>query len=126
MRNTDKPRANPFVVLREEFDDWAILFNPDTGRGFGLSPTGVLVWKLLDGERTIDALLEQVREHAESVPDEAGDDLEAFVHALLAERLTGSISTRRIAEHGTRRRTLPRFGFRAVSKRKASRTNPPG
>jgi hypothetical protein len=30
MELTDKPIANPVVVLREKFDDWAILFNPDT------------------------------------------------------------------------------------------------
>jgi len=48
----DKPIANPVVLLREEFDDWAILFNPDATlgfSGFGLNPTGVYVWKLLDG-----------------------------------------------------------------------------
>ncbi len=51
MTDDHKPIVNPYVQLREEFDDWAILFNPDTGRGFGLNPTGVRVWKLLDGEQ---------------------------------------------------------------------------
>ncbi len=55
--------------MREEFDDWAILFNPDDGRGFGLSPTGVYLWKLLDGEHTIEALFDEFRNHAENVPD---------------------------------------------------------
>ena len=27
MEMSDKPVANPVVVLREEFDDWAVLFN---------------------------------------------------------------------------------------------------
>jgi hypothetical protein len=44
------PVANPLIVLREEFDDWAILFDPDTGNAFGLNPTGVFIWKLLDGK----------------------------------------------------------------------------
>jgi SynChlorMet cassette protein ScmD len=52
MKNNKTPIANPHVVLREEFDDWAILFDPDSGRGFGLSPTGAYVWKLLDGKHT--------------------------------------------------------------------------
>ena len=56
MKDDERPIANHFVLLREEFDDWAILFNPDTGRGFGLSPTGVYVWKLLDGEHVIDEM----------------------------------------------------------------------
>ena len=53
MKNGEKPIAAPFVLLREEFDDWAVLFNPDAAfgfGGFGLNPTGVSVWKLLDGE----------------------------------------------------------------------------
>jgi SynChlorMet cassette protein ScmD len=68
MKDNERPIANPYVVLREEFDDWAILFNPDTGRGFGLSPTGVYLWKLLDGEHPIDDLFEEIRGHSENVP----------------------------------------------------------
>ena len=49
MSNRDKPIRNPYVALREEFNDWAVLFDPDTGRRFNLSPTGIYVWKLLDG-----------------------------------------------------------------------------
>ena len=54
MEDDDKPIANPFILLREEFDDWAVVFDPDTGHGFGLNPTGVYVWKVLDGEHSID------------------------------------------------------------------------
>jgi hypothetical protein len=50
-------------VLREEFDDWAVLFDPDTGHGFGLNPAGVYVWKLLNGERTIDGICKTLRRY---------------------------------------------------------------
>ncbi|MGD0234944.1 MAG: SynChlorMet cassette protein ScmD [Syntrophorhabdales bacterium] len=80
-------------MLREEFDDWAVLFNPDTGHGFGLSPTGVYVWKLLDGEHTHDAIVQKIREH-ENVPEAASDHIKAFVDALLAEGLAGFDRTR--------------------------------
>ena len=90
MKGGEKPIASPFVRLREEFDDWAILFDCDTGHGFGLSPTGVyLFWKLLDGEHSIEALSEEIRGHAEDVPVEAGDHIGAFVDALVAEGLAG-------------------------------------
>jgi SynChlorMet cassette protein ScmD len=69
-------------VLREEFDDWAVLFNPDTGRGFGLSPTGVYVWKLLDGKHSINEMLEALTRNALNVPVEATDHLIAFVEEL--------------------------------------------
>jgi hypothetical protein len=29
------PVANPLIMLREEVDDWAILFDPDTGNACG-------------------------------------------------------------------------------------------
>jgi SynChlorMet cassette protein ScmD len=72
MKNDEKPIANPVVVLREEFDDWAILFDPDSGNAFGLSPTGVYMWKHLDGEHTIDEMLTTLRGDAADVPEEAG------------------------------------------------------
>jgi SynChlorMet cassette protein ScmD len=85
----EKPIANPLVVLREEFDDWAVLFDPDTTHSFGLSPTGVYVWKLLDGEHTLDALLQKVRAHADGVPEDVRDHIAAFIDALVAEGLAG-------------------------------------
>ena len=32
MDLNDKPVVNPDLVFREEFDDWAILFDPDPAR----------------------------------------------------------------------------------------------
>ena len=96
MKNREKPLANPYAVLRDAFGDWAILFTPDTGRGslveyecqarcFGLNPSGVYLWKLLDGEHTLDALLEEIRDCTEGVPEEASDHVVAFVNDLVAQ-----------------------------------------
>jgi len=89
VNDADRPIRNPYVVLREEFDDWAILFNPDTGRGYGLSPTGVYVWKLLDGEQSIDEMLAALRRDALEVPKEAGAHIVAFVEELTKQSLAG-------------------------------------
>ena len=89
MDRTDRPIANPIVVLREEFDDWAVLFDPDTGHGFGLNPTGVYIWKLLDGQHSIDDMLTALRRGAEEVPQEAGEHLIAFVQELAEQSLAG-------------------------------------
>ncbi len=89
MKKDDKPIANPWVVPREEFDDWAILFDPDTGRGFGLNPTGVLVWKLLDGEHDLNVLVNEIRQRADDVPDDAADHIVSFVDVLVAQGLAG-------------------------------------
>lgn len=74
-----KIRANPEVVLREEFDDWAILFDPETGNAFGLNPLGVLVWRLLDVSRSTAEIVAAVKERADGVPDDVENHIEAFV-----------------------------------------------
>lgn len=90
LKKGDKPIRNPFVVLREEFDDWAVLFNPDAAvgfGGFGLNPIAVYVWKFLDGEHALDELLDEICRLHEGVPEEARDHVGAFVEALVREGL---------------------------------------
>lgn len=90
-RMTEKkyPLANPLIVLREEFDDWAILFDPDTGNAFGLNPVGVFIWKLLDGKHSIPDILARMQESVENVPPEAQEDLEGWVQELVKRGLAG-------------------------------------
>jgi SynChlorMet cassette protein ScmD len=82
VKNGEKPIANPFVVLREEFDDWAVLFNPDSGHGFGLNPTGVYLWKMFDGKHTTEEMLTVLRQDALKVPADAGTHIDAFIEEL--------------------------------------------
>ena len=90
MTQTEKvPLANPLVVLREEFDDWAILFDPDTGNAFGVNPLGVLVWKRLDGRSTVDMIIEEIGEAAEGVPAEAADHIRNFIRTACDLGLAG-------------------------------------
>jgi len=84
-----RPVANPLIVLREEFDDWAILFDPDTGKGMGLNPTGVFIWKLLDGSYTLNDILEKLRGECEDVPEEAENDLKELIRELTERGLAG-------------------------------------
>jgi len=83
------PVANPLIVLREEFDDWAILFDPDTGNAFGLNPTGVFIWKLLDGKHDTDAIVNRIREEADDVPEDAGEHARQFIASLEQQGLVG-------------------------------------
>ena len=89
MKLDAKSVANPMVVLREEFDDWAILFDPETGKGFGLNPVSVFVWKHLDGKHTAADILSKLRETCENTPEEAEDHIKKFIESLLKEGLVG-------------------------------------
>ena len=89
MSQGRNPIANPLIVLREEFDDWAILFDPDTGDAFGLNPIGVSIWKRLDGSHSVEDILKDVQEGYEDVPDEAASDLQQFIEDLVQRGLAG-------------------------------------
>jgi len=85
MDQINKPITNPNVVLREEFDDWAVLFNPDTADAIGTNPVGVAVWKRMDGKRSLEDIVSEIRTSFDDTPDAAFTEISAFV-ATLAEK----------------------------------------
>ena len=89
MNQTDKLIANPIVVLREEFDDWAVLFNPDTAYAVGTNPVGVAVWKRLDGKRSLEDIVSEIKNSFEDTPDAAFKEIAAFVNTLAEKGFVG-------------------------------------
>jgi SynChlorMet cassette protein ScmD len=85
----DKPIANPLIVLREEFDDWAILFDPDAGEGFGLNPVSVFIWKRLDGKHTVQDIMAELREDCEDMPEDAEKRVTDFIKDLVERGYAG-------------------------------------
>lgn len=82
MNQTDRPIASPIVVLREEFDDWAVLFNPDTADAVGTNPVGVAVWKLMTGRRNIEDIVSEIKNSFEDTPDAVFKEVAAFINTL--------------------------------------------
>ena len=89
MKLLDKPLINPVVVLREEFDDWAVLFNPDTAEAVGINPVGVVMWKLMDGKHTLEDIMADVRDRFTDVPESSLDELTDFVNNLAESGFVG-------------------------------------
>ena len=89
METPEKPIANPVVVLREEFDDWAVLFNPDNAQAVGINPVGVAIWKLMDGERNLEKIVAEVKDCFEDVPETAFEEVIAFVSNLAESGFVG-------------------------------------
>ena len=87
--DTKKPFANPLMVLREEFDDWAVLFDPDTGNAFGLNPVSVFIWKLLDGKHTETDIIGKLQKDCPDMPDNAQDEVTTFITELTDNGLVG-------------------------------------
>jgi SynChlorMet cassette protein ScmD len=89
MNPMKKPIASPVVVLREEFDDWAVLFNPDTANAVGINPVGVAVWKLMNGQNSIDWIVAEVRNQFDEVPDSVPDEIRSFIERLAEQGFVG-------------------------------------
>ena len=89
LADSSKPIANPFAVLREEFDDWAVLFDPDLDTGFGLDSVGVFIWKHLDGRNTVRDIVSDLRVSCENVPEEANDIVRGYIQSLVEKGLAG-------------------------------------
>ncbi len=83
------PVANKDIVLREEFDDWAILFNPDNGETFVLNPVSVFVWKHLDGKHSADDIAVALQKECEGMPENAEESITRFMNELVEKGYAG-------------------------------------
>lgn len=81
--------ANPMVVLREELDDWAVLFDPNTGEGFAINPVSLYIWKRLDGKHTIQDILAGLREDCNDLPEDAESSIDEFIQEVVKRGLAG-------------------------------------
>lgn len=80
------PKVNPLAIFRQEFDDSAILFNPDSGEIFALNPTGRVIWQALAEGLDRAAVLAKLAEKCrDPLPPEAEKDLDEFLNKLKAK-----------------------------------------
>jgi len=77
------PVPNPQISLREEFDDWALLFNPDTGKAVGLTPTGVTIWKSLTEGKDINGIIAAFQDEYEDLPEDLTTDITSFFDQIV-------------------------------------------
>ena len=89
LADIDRPIANPLVVFRDDFDDCAVLFDPDTGNSFGLNPVGTLIWKKLDGKHTVEDIVLELRNSCDEVPAEAREHVAQLINELIEKGLAG-------------------------------------
>ena len=90
MNFSEKPIANPLAVLREEFDDWAILYNPETAGAVSINPVGVAVWKRMDGTRTLEQIVAEIESEFEDPPETTPEEINEFLDKLSATGFVGT------------------------------------
>ena len=80
---------NPSVLWRE-LDGEAILLDPQAGCSYNLNPAGALVWKLLDGQHSVEDIVAAICEAYEVEPEQAGQDLQRLLDDLRSNKLAGN------------------------------------
>ncbi len=75
--------VNGTFELKEEFEDWAVLLDHESGNAFGLNPVGVLIWKCIDGQRSLQDILAEMHENHDDMPEDAEDQLNEFIQQLV-------------------------------------------
>jgi len=81
-----RPRRNPEVAFRE-YDGEAVVVLPSGAEISVLNPAGGLIFRLLDGTRTVDELVHEVCREFEVSREQAEEDVRAFLEELQGHRL---------------------------------------
>lgn len=63
------------------------LLNPERGNYYGLSGTGLRIWRLLENPTTLAQLCGELQTEFATTPAECADDAREFVEALVSENL---------------------------------------
>ena len=79
--------ARQGLTLREESDDHALLFDPDTGEARALTPVALFCWQRLDGRHSVAEILTLIQDHFAAVPLEVEQDVHEFLQELLTLEL---------------------------------------
>jgi len=83
---------NPDVVLREEDEDGALLFNPDTDRIRVLNATGLYIWKLCDGSHDLTRLVLAMRGAFAEIPEDAvTGHVQAYLDDMVRAGFIGTV-----------------------------------
>jgi hypothetical protein len=85
LMSTIEPQSkvvkSPEVVARElSADEGGVLLHLETAQYHGVNPIGLLIWELLDGERTVREVVEAVRARVEGAPPQLEGDVMQFLN----------------------------------------------
>jgi PqqD family protein of HPr-rel-A system len=65
-------------------DDNIVVVSPTVGDVHVLSPTGSVIWQMLAEQQTLDAITAHIVENFEVEPEQAQNDIMAFIQELTA------------------------------------------
>ena len=81
-------RRNPDVAYQALAEgEGGVLLSLETGEYHGVNDTGGRIWNLIDGERTVPEIVDELRRELASAPESLEVEAAEFVESLRARRL---------------------------------------
>jgi hypothetical protein len=80
------PLPSPDVIYRLT-DDGAVLVSPGAGELRVLNATGATIWQLMDGQRSVSELENELSRRFGITADQASADLQSFLQDLQRRKL---------------------------------------
>lgn len=93
MNSDEKWVVNPEVVLREESDDWALLFDAATGQVVGVNPVGAAIWRLMDGNHSLEEIASKLQAEFSGTPENLKNEIQAFFDSLVERGFIGKATS---------------------------------
>ncbi len=76
-----KVRRNPQVTVRDLAEgEGGVLLHLETGAYHGVNPVGLLIWELLEEEKTVAELLQAIADRVEDPPPALESDVMDFLN----------------------------------------------
>jgi len=86
LQPTDKPCRNPVAASRT-YDDEGVVIHAGSMELSVLNPIGTRIWELVDGDRSVEAIVTVVTEEFEVDRSTAESDVQEFLQELRSRDL---------------------------------------
>jgi prophage DNA circulation protein len=99
MNLSSVPVQNPSVLSRQIVDNEMVLVNADSAASLALTnQTALIVWELVNDTRSVQDIIDSLKERFNQVPDSVVDDIVGLLELLAQDGFIGFEVTRK-AQH---------------------------
>ncbi len=75
----------------EEMDSEALIYNPSAASTLHLNESSAVIWKLLDGERTVDDIIDMLKEAFPEQADQIENDVKDVITNMVDNKVVSMV-----------------------------------
>jgi hypothetical protein len=89
MKQLPIPIPNADVLCGDVADGWAVLVNVDSAASIALNATGVAIWQLVDGRRSVSDIVMALAAQFRNVPPSMESDVVSLLDRFAEQGFVG-------------------------------------